>query len=296
MNWIFKLFKITLFIFNSFYFLFSIILLISAGFLYINSNQLNDFIKLEYEQEYIELIYAMISFALVLVLIGFVGCSGILNEKPWLLIIYFSSLFIIFILQFTGAIYLYVKSVDYFNSFKRKIIIAIKNHYGSSSIHSNAIDYLHLKLKCCGWFSPRDWDDSSYVDPQSLLKIKNYDNLIKNADSFPLKIPHSCCVNNYDLTCVLMHKFHEVGCENMVKVYYKHTEMTIAWIMASLNMFQLVLLILSLYLLCMIIFNNKTNKKDDLNSTTLTEEFDQDNINYIHNPNSSRYYMTSAYL
>ncbi len=301
MKWIFKLFKVSLFILNSFYFLFAIALLIFTAFIYINSNELNDFIKVEYASEYIEFIYGLIIFSGFLLLVGFLGCSGILNEKTWLLTVYFCLLFFIFSIQFVGAIYLYVTSINYFNSFKSKVLYAIKHQYGSSTVHSKTIDYLHYKLKCCGWYSPRDWQDSSYIDPKSLIKTKHHDNVITGSQAFPLKIPHSCCVNNYDFTCVLMHKFHEVGCEKNLLAHYKHIEVSIAWLLAFLNLFQLILLILSLYLLCMVIFNKKTEKQS-LNSTGYSDEVvEQHNMaqlypNFIHNPANNRYYMTSCYL
>ena len=134
MKWIFRLFKVTLFICNSFYFVFGLALLGLTVFLYTNTNQLNDLIKLEYAEEYVNMLIGLISFAGVLLLVGFLGCTGILNEKSWLLVIYFMLLFVIFTLQFIGAIYLYVRSLNYFGDFQIKMVNAIKNRYGTSRV------------------------------------------------------------------------------------------------------------------------------------------------------------------
>lgn len=241
------------------------------------------------------------------------------NRKSWILFVYFSLLFSIFGLQFTGAVYLYVKSINYFKEFKNRILYAIKYQYGQSAVHSRALDYLHYNFKCCGWNSPKDWIDSNYIDPKYTFKTN--ENVITVSPSFVYKIPHSCCVNNYDLTCVLMHKFHEIGCESIVKSYYLKIEIYVAWSIAFLNLFQLVLLVLSLYLLCMIFFDKQKATKythsqnTDGYSTSSSsassfngyESFNQatnntTNANHIQQNNSqnnqdlNQLYMTSYYL
>ena len=256
-KWIFRLFKLTLFAFNSLYFLVAIVLLIGAAFVHLNANQLNDLLKLEYENEYGELMLFAMCTTVLLLVVGFIGCVGILGETSWLLLIYFALLFMIFGLQFTGAVYLYVKSAGLFGSFGERMRHAIRHSYGSSVVHSRAIDYLHYKLKCCGWQSPNDWNESTYVDPKYVFRP--HENVITASPSFTFKIPHSCCVNNYDLTCVLMHKFHEVGCEHIVKSYFQQLEMYVAWTLAFLNLYQLVLLVLALYLICMIMLDKRAD-------------------------------------
>ncbi|RNA20297.1 CD81 antigen-like [Brachionus plicatilis] len=290
MRWIFKLFKLCLFTFNTFYFMLGLGLLIGAVFLYLNPNHINELIKEEYGKEYLEFMYFICAFSIFLLIVGFVGCSGILSEKSWILFIYFGMLFTIFILQFSVAIYLYIKSINYFKDFKDRILHLIKYQYGHSSVHSRAMDYLHYNFKCCGWNSPKDWYESSYTDPKSAFKTNN--NVITISPSYIYKIPHSCCVNNYDLTCVLMNKFHEVGCENIVKNYYMKIEIYIAWSIAFLNLFQLILLVLSLYLLCMIFFDKKDKEKMAWRNS---ESNGYENFDRIENDND-QLYMTSYYL
>lgn len=286
MHWVIKLFKLCLFAFNTFYFLIGIGVLIGTAFLYLNPNQINDFIKVEYGNEYLQLVYCLICFATFLILVGFIGCTGILSERNCLLFVYFGLLFGIFCIQFIGAVYLYLKSINYFKGFQNRILSAIKYQYGSSSVHSQAIDYLHYNFKCCGWYSPKDWMDSSYLDPKYMFKTS--ENVITISPISVYKIPHSCCVNNYDLTCVLMHKYHEVGCEKIVKSYYNQIELYFAWIVAFLNIFQLILLVLSLYLLCMVFFDRKIrNNKFSSSSSDEVGERDSDD---------DRLYINSYYL
>ncbi len=269
--------------------------------MYLNPNQINYLIKYEYSKQYLDLVYILVGFALVLLIIGFIGCTGILNENSCVLFIYFSFLFLIFVLQFSASVYFYVKSFDLFTQFKTLILQTIKYHYGVSAIHSQAVDYLHYSFKCCGWYTPKDWFDSEYLDPKYALKTN--DNSISSIPSLTYKIPHSCCVNNYDLTCLLMHKFHEIGCEGLVRNYYNKIEVYVAWSLAVVNLFQLILLVLSLYLLCMIYFDSEPDKFDD-------EDFYDDVDNHLDNDHQFSYlyhqsneendddriYITSNYL
>lgn len=81
-----------------------------------------------------------------------------------------------------------------------------------------------------------------------------------------------------------MHKFHEVGCHNMIQIFYNRGEIIVAWILVMLNIFQLLLLILALYLIC-IIFIEKRQRSDSIL-----------NLRMKLKDNDDRVYMTSACL
>ena len=285
---LFKSFKLILFVFNTFYFLIGIGFLILRAFIYLNPNQINELLKVEYAKEYNEWVYILIAFAIFSIIVGLIGCTGILNEKNWILFLYFSLLFTIFGLLFTASVYIYIKSVNYFEEFRNKILNAIRHKYGSSSVHSFALDYLQYNFKCCGWYSPKDWMDSSYTDQRYPLRKIN--NVITISPDFTYKIPHSCCVNNYDLTCVSMNKFHEVGCENIIRSYFRQIELYIVWIMTFLNLFQLILMILSLYLMFTLFILKKSGNKKDDTSSQMTES------NIDTNDDDNNMFITSYYL
>jgi hypothetical protein len=265
MIFIYKLFKLCLFGLNTFYFLLGMLLLIGTACVYLNPNQLNDLIKAEYGGEYMQLLCAAVVIALLLNVVGLVGCTGILAEQCWILFVYFCLLFAIFGSQCVAAVYLYVRSVGYFDEFGERMLMTIRTKYGTSAVHSRALDYMHQTFACCGWQSPRDWLESSYVDPK--LAFRTSENVITVSPVAFYKLPHSCCAVNYDLTCVLLHKFHEVGCEGTLRHYYHRLEVYVAWTLACFNLFQLTLLVLSLYLLCMVFFNKRAELARNASST-----------------------------
>lgn len=55
----------------------------------------------------------------------------------------------------------------------------------------------------------------------------------------------------------------KVGCERIVKHVYQTAEVYVAWALAFLNMFQLVTLILSLYLVCLMFYDIDYNYDED---------------------------------
>lgn len=303
MKLVLKLFKLSLFTFNSLYFLIGVGLLIGSSFVYLSPNQINDLIKHEYGAEYLHLVYGLNGFALVLIAVGILGCAAVISQRAWLMFMYFFCLFVIFSAQFAGSVYVYMKSVNYFQQFNQLIVYAIKHQYGESGLHSRAIDYLHFNFKCCGWYSPKDWYESNYIDPKYAFNTGNEQRAITLSPSYVYKIPYSCCVNTYDLTCVLMHRFHEVGCMNTIKYYYVSVELYAAWFIAFMNLYQLILLVLSLYVIC-ILFFDKTNRDYEFRkslfqrATTAAANSepgldDNDSQKIVCD---DQYYMTSYYL
>jgi hypothetical protein len=146
--------------------------------------------------------------------------------------------------------------------------------YGKSSTHTLAIDFIHRRFKCCGWTSPYDWFESLYIDQNQFKKasINSDPKLVTKSSSFlnnyMYKVPQSCCVNEFEYECVLHHKFHEIGCESSIKIYYKQLETYAIWTLALLTVLQLVLLLLALYVMCILFFDKKSLKRADSSTST----------------------------
>ena len=264
LKFVLKFFEIFLFVINTFYFLIAIGFIVAALILYFNTNDLNELIKEDFGRAYSTLINSLLVYGLFLLFVGFIGCAGILSENKWILFVYFSLLFLVFLIQFGSAILLHILSVDYFNLFQESIVKAIKSQYGISPVHTKALNYMHYEFKCCGWTAPSDWEHSDYIDPKHAFKSNEQQPLNLYTVSpynsmMPYKIPHTCCVTNYDLTCIIMHKFHEIGCKNMLKSYYNEIELKIVFMMILLNLFQLIILVMVLYLISIIFFDKKND-------------------------------------
>lgn len=56
---------------------------------------------------------------------------------------------------------------------------------------------------------------------------------------------------------------NKIGCERIVRYIYQTAELYVAWTLAFLNMFQLIILVLALYVLCMVFYDQKPNQIED---------------------------------
>lgn len=278
MSFIYKLFQILLLVFNAFYFVIGLTAILSAITFNLNTSLLNQLIKYLYEYEYKIFIYGMLAYGFVLIIVGLLACYAILKKSTFLLILYFISLIVIFTLQFICCLCFYLKTNDYLANFLIRLSTLIKYEYNRNQFYTNVIDYIQQRFQCCGLKSPLDWYDSIYINQKYYDTVKqeerdsNANNSTistrykvitnSNVDYYLYKIPSSCCVNNeLGYTCIRVNKYHEIGCENLIKIYYKNNEAYVIWLLAFLTVLQLVLLLLALYLLCISLIRSKKRNK-----------------------------------
>jgi hypothetical protein len=306
-SYIFKLFQTCLLIFNTFYFLIGIAFVLVSISFYINTTNFNELIKQNHSNEYYLLLYGLVTCGFIYVSVGLIGCVGGVKRNLCLIFIYFTLLLIIFSLQFTLCVCIYLKSNDFFDKFLKKFNDSIKLYYGANNLHTKAIDQIQSQFKCCGWLSPQDWFYSVYdarhnarPSPISQITTTRYvsSNLQMNGQLFNLellnKIPYSCCLSEFESDCVLMNKFYEIGCERPLKIYYQQIEIYTIWLLACLTILQLVLLILSLYLLCISWANKKHNKNNSIDSESSTSS--SISLSDLNDSNKPNQYQTSSYF
>ena len=251
MGFVYKLFQITLLIFNVFYFLIGLASILSVIAFNVNSNALHELIKELYSIKYKKFIFCLIFYGFTLLTTGLLACYGILRKSKSLLIIYFILLFLIFVFQFISCLIVYLDSNDFINDFLTELNRLMITEYKKNA---NAINYIQQNFKCCGIKSPSDWLQSNYVNP-------TYYQSNKLGKIEPYRIPQSCCDNEFEFNCVLMNKYHEVGCETRIKFYFKGIESYFIWALSFMTILQLILLLLTLYLVCLSLINNKRNIK-----------------------------------
>ncbi|XP_060531779.1 CD151 antigen [Cylas formicarius] len=145
--------------------------------------------------------YILVVTGLLVVLISCLGCLGSVKEVRCMLVIYFISLFLIFVTMLIGGILGYV--------FRGKVEKTIRlgmdrslNDYGSYKPVTDAWDETQIRLKCCGVYGYKDW---------------------KN------RIPDSCCKTTSDgrrLNCQDVddknhHVINTEGCLNVTTEFVK---------------------------------------------------------------------------
>jgi len=123
----------------------------------------------------------LIAAGALVMIIGAIGCCGVMKEKKWLLLLYSFLVLMIFILEIASGIMAYSQRDKVISKIESTVNSAIKKDYGQTDHKklTEAIDNAQQQLKCCGVFGPSDWRNSTWY---------------KNSDKSE-PYPESCCKN-----------------------------------------------------------------------------------------------------
>merc|ERR1719219_2030214 len=100
-------------------------------------------------------IYVLIAVGGVVFLTGFLGCCGAVKESKCLLMSFFLIVLIIFIVEITGVILMYV----YYPKIKPEIIKVMTS--------DDSFDIIQKEGKCCGFDGPDDYKTNNKTVPAS---------------------------------------------------------------------------------------------------------------------------------
>ncbi|KAM8972495.1 tetraspanin-16 [Pelodytes ibericus] len=102
-----------------------------------------------------------------LILMGFLGCCGAVKESRCMLMIFFSVILIIFIIETAGAVVVLAFSslsniiMDYFGNVAVKFL---QNDYGRNPDLTTVWNKTMNELKCCGFHGYMDFQNSYYYN------------------------------------------------------------------------------------------------------------------------------------
>ncbi|ELU13376.1 hypothetical protein CAPTEDRAFT_149515 [Capitella teleta] len=126
----------------------------------------------------------------VVFLIAFLGCIGALNENKFMLILYFVTLMVLFILSLTGAILGIVFHSQIGERVRTEMTETLRNEYGVKLEHSynqaitHSWDKMQTELYCCSV------DDSSWAIYRGSEWYKIQPGVPEHSMPF---VPPSCC-------------------------------------------------------------------------------------------------------
>ncbi|KAJ8945093.1 hypothetical protein NQ318_005273 [Aromia moschata] len=112
-------------------------------------------------------VYVLIVTGLLVTLISCLGCLGSAKEVRCMLVIYFISLFLIFVTMLVGGILGYV----FRGKVEKTLRIGMESslrEYGNYRPITEAWDETQTRLKCCGIYGPKDWENRI---PESCCKM-----------------------------------------------------------------------------------------------------------------------------
>lgn len=130
----------------------------------------------------------LIAVGVFIVALSFVGCFGAVRESYGILITFAVLLGIVFVLQFSGAIAMYVQRNSIMKKGESNLYEMIRQYNNASTEYNStaSVNTLQKEVQCCGINTYQDWFDPSVV-------------LVANLTV--RTVPYSCCRSD-DLACL----------------------------------------------------------------------------------------------
>uniref|UniRef100_A0A3B3UP03 Tetraspanin n=1 Tax=Poecilia latipinna TaxID=48699 RepID=A0A3B3UP03_9TELE len=162
--------KVMMFIFNGGIFLAGLVILGVGIWVTVDSDSLLNLVEkvVDLPDEVFKLNYVgymLIGVGAVLLIIGFLGCCGAINENRCMLLTFFSLVLIIFIVEVAGGIVLFVftDEVDQiFNNLENDVITDIQANYGKDPGMTELWNITMEQSRCCGYKNYTDFYGSPF--------------------------------------------------------------------------------------------------------------------------------------
>ncbi|KAJ7332784.1 hypothetical protein JRQ81_014964 [Phrynocephalus forsythii] len=113
--------------------------------------------------QFVNVGYLLIAIGAVLFVLGFLGCCGAQKESKCLLIMFFSIVLIIFIIEVAAAVVALVYTSLAETILQGTVVQLLKNEYNKTSDITTVWDTTMNNLKCCGLSNYTDFTDSYYT-------------------------------------------------------------------------------------------------------------------------------------
>nr|XP_002121375.1 tetraspanin-9 [Ciona intestinalis] len=176
--------KYLMFLFNLLIFLCGCVLLGLSVWAYVNADSFKKIISSD--PVIFNSLIVLIAVGAVLIVAGFFGCLGAIQESKCLLGTFFTIVLVIFIAEIVGAILIYV----YYPKAKDLALQSMQNY---NTTTKQPWDILQTTFKCCGFTNYSDWGST---------------------------IPSTCCSDAASPCSPSMTTFYPLGCEAAIRKYF----------------------------------------------------------------------------
>lgn len=109
--------------------------------------------------------YGLIAVGAVLLIIGFLGCCGVVKESRCMLLTFFSIVLIIFLIEVAGAVLLFVfqgVAGELLQSLETEVRKNIQQKYGKDESLTSLWNATMEEFKCCGYKNYTDFEGSTF--------------------------------------------------------------------------------------------------------------------------------------
>uniref|UniRef100_A0A0A9ZIZ4 Tetraspanin n=3 Tax=Lygus hesperus TaxID=30085 RepID=A0A0A9ZIZ4_LYGHE len=130
-------------------------------------------------------VFLLLAIGILLFVVGFLGCLGIVRSSKVLLVLFSCILLLILVAEISAAAWAYVNRDALKTHIEQSVQYTVEKEYGVDSARTEAFDVIQTELKCCGAYNWNDWLKNKALNKEEGLdlssKIKEY------------QIPESCC-------------------------------------------------------------------------------------------------------
>ncbi|XP_078077277.1 CD82 antigen-like [Mustelus asterias] len=182
--------------------------------------------------------YCLIVIGITVTIVCLVGCIASIKEVKCLLILYFTFLILIFILQLAVGLAVLSQYSKIVTAMNKKTIEAIK-HYGNDSFSKelkwNLLDVIQKEFQCCGYYNSTDWEQNALMLLNKTLPC-SCSNYIEADFTFPCTVKESADI-------------YPKGCSEEIKQWLSSNIFTLLGAAAVLLLVQVLQFIMAVYLL-----------------------------------------------
>ncbi|XP_013916449.1 PREDICTED: tetraspanin-1-like [Thamnophis sirtalis] len=188
--------------------------------------------------QFVHVGYLLIAIGAVLFLLGFLGCCGAQKESKCLLIMFFTIILIIFIIEIAGAVVALVYTSLAQTILQSTVAKILKDDYGKPNPLTEAWNVTMTNLKCCGLSNYTDFNNSYFYK-----ESKNF-------------YPGQCCNSSIsslsDTFCntAMAERFNVTGCfEQMLSEIHKNAAV-VGGVAAGIGALEIGAMAVAMYLYC----------------------------------------------
>ncbi|XP_048353698.1 tetraspanin-1 isoform X2 [Sphaerodactylus townsendi] len=182
--------------------------------------------------QFVNVGYLLIAIGAVLFALGFLGCCGAQRESKCLLIMFFSIVLIIFIVEVAAAVVALVYTSVAETILEGTVTKVLKENYETNEELTKIWNHTMSEWKCCGLMNYSDFNNSAYWN-----KYMNY--------------PPFCCYNS-TITCTpdLAQQANITGCFPRLLSEIRSNAAVVGGVAAGICAVEIAAMAVAMYLYC----------------------------------------------
>ncbi|XP_020639033.3 tetraspanin-1 [Pogona vitticeps] len=182
--------------------------------------------------QFVNVGYLLIAIGAVLFVLGFLGCCGAQKESKCLLIMFFSIVLIIFIIEVAAAVVALVYTSLAEIILQGTVVQLLKTQYNKTSDVTTVWDTTMKDLKCCGLSNYTDFNDSYYTTHHSGM------------------YPPFCCNSSDPCSATVAEKSNVPGCFPQLLSEIRRNAGVVGGVAAGICALEIAAMVVAMYLYC----------------------------------------------